>query len=288
MDLLARLNGVIEHLENRLLSGEDFSTEEIARIACIAPQQFFRVFPYIAGVSVHEYVRRRKLTLAAQELLSTGTKIIDIALKYGYESPDSFARAFQAMHGVPPSAARKPGAGLVAFPRLKFYISIKGEVFVNYKLQEKDGFTVAGKKITVSMKDGENNRAIPAFWSKSMEEGWFNTLAEKCRTPLGVMGICANMAGDTFDYYIAIEKTYVGGDGEGFESLDIPKSTWACFESVGPLPNSIQDVWKYVVNEWFPSSGFRHAGTPDLEVYTKGDTNGKDYLSYVWVPAIKE
>ena len=287
MDLMARLNGVIEHLENNLLSGESFSTEAVARIACVAPQQFFRMFPYIAGVSVHEYVRRRKLALAAQELLATDIKVIDLALKYGYESPDSFARAFQAMHGAPPSAARKSGVNLVAFPRLKFHISIKGEDFVNYKLQEKDGFAVVGKKITVSVIDGENSREIPAFWERSMKEGWFDTLAINVPTPLGVMGVCGNMRGDVFDYYIAVEKTD-NTPADGFETLDIPASLWACFESVGPLPGAIQDMWKYALGEWLPSSGFRHAGTPDLEVYSNGDKRSGDYLSYVWLPVVKE
>lgn len=288
MDILSRLNGVVEYLENNLLNEENISAYAIAKIACLAPQQFFRVFPYIAGVSVYEYVRRRKLTLAAQELLSTDIKIIDLALKYGYESPDSFARAFQAIHGLPPSAARKAGATLIAFPRLRFHISIKGDAFVNYKIEQKDGFTVMGKKLTVSVKGGENMKSIPAFWDQSMKDGCFNTLCSLCRTPLGVMGVCANMVNDTFDYFIAIEKPSDMPMADGFETLEVPASTWVCFEAVGPMPNAIQDVWKYATTEWLPSSGYQHAGTPDIEVYSDGDTQSKDYLSYVWIPIVRE
>lgn len=287
MDILSRLNGVIDYIENNLQNDENISTDTIAKIACLAPQQFFRVFSYIAGVSISEYIRRRKLTLAAQELLSTDIKVIDIALKYGYESPDSFTRAFQLMHRISPSAARKTGVNLVAFPRLKFYISIKGDVFVNYKLQEKPAFAVVGKKITTRDIEGENIQAIPDFWSNSVNSDWYKKLCSLCATPLGVMGVCGGMADDgSFDYFIAIEKTD-GMNTDGFDVLEIPASTWACFEAVGPMPNAIQEVWKYIMSDWMPSSGYKHAGTPDLEVYSDGDSQSADYQSYVWIPVVK-
>lgn len=286
MDILGRLNGVIDYIEDNLQNDENISTNTIAKIACLAPQQFFRVFSYIAGVSIYEYIRHRKLTLAAQELLSTDAKVIDIALKYGYESPDSFTRAFQLMHGISPTAARKTGTNLVAFPRLKFYISIKGDVFVNYKLQEKPAFAVVGRKISVRDVEGENIQAIPEFWDNSTNTDWYKKLCSLCATPLGVMGVCGSIVDNTFDYYIAIEKTD-RMNTDGFDVLEVPASTWACFESVGPMPNAIQEVWKYILSEWMPSSGYKHAGTPDLEVYTDGDPQSADYQSNVWIPVVK-
>lgn len=288
MDLLKRLNGVIDYLEEYLLDDEKLSAPLIARQAMMPAAQFFRLFPYIAGVSVYEYIRRRRLTLAAQELMSTDCKVIDTALKYGYESPDAFGRAFLAQHGAPPSAARKTGVTVAAFPKLRFTITIKGDVSVNYQIKEKPGFTVMGKKLTVTHQEDGNN-GVSEFWSESMPQEWYAKLCSLCRTELGVMGVCGNMRGNEFDYYIAIEQTAdLQAEGDGFDTLDVPASTWACFEAIGPMPHAIQDVWKYVLSEWLPSSGYKHAGTPDMEIYSPGNSAAADYRSYVWIPVVKE
>jgi AraC family transcriptional regulator len=289
MDILERLNGVIGYIEEHLTDGEALSPAEVAKAALMPAAQFYRLFPYIANVTVGEYIRRRRLTLAAGELLSTDIKIIDCALKYGYESPDAFGRAFAALHGVPPSAVRKPGVRISAFPRLSFSIKIKGDQSMNYEIKKKEAFAVVGKKITV--RDGEQETgAISNFWGKSTGESWFRELCGMCRTDLGVMGVCANIDSEgTFEYYIAVEKTEAAKT-EGFETLDVPASEWACFESVGPMPHAIQDVWKYVMTEWLPSSGYRRAGEeiPDVEVYPDADMPKADYNYELWYPVVKE
>lgn len=160
---------------------------------------------------------------------------------------------------------------------------------MNYKLVEKDAFTVVGKKIRVSCKDGENFKTIPAFCDQCSVDGTFETLGKISTDDMGVMGICANFNHEenSLDYYSA--ATYTGGEiHAGMETLSIPKFTWMVFEAVGPIPEAIQDVWKRIFSEWFPTSEYEHAGGPEIEVYEKGDMSQPDYKSYVWIPVVKK
>lgn len=276
---------MVDYIEEHLLDDEKLSPEEIAKRVLMPSAQFYRLFPFITGVSVREYVRRRRLTLAAQELLSTDVKIIDAAFKYGYESPDSFGRAFLSQHGIPPSGVRKPGVRISAFPRLRFEIKIKGDASMKIEMKKKGAFTVVGRKLQVT---GSENAAdvVPAFWDKT--EKWYADLIGMIGAGTELMGVCADLKKDgSFDYYIAIEQTD-SVSAEGYETLEVPASEWACFQSIGPMPRAIQDVWKYVMTEWLPSSGFRHSGTPDLEIYSEGDNSAADYISWVWIPVIKD
>jgi AraC family transcriptional regulator len=144
MDLLKNMNIALQHIEENLTHDIDF--KEVARLAFCSEYHFKRMFSFLSGITLSEYIRRRRLTLAAFELNNSKYRIIDIAIKYGYSSPDSFTRAFQSLHGVTPSEARNSGQSLKAYPRMTFQLSIKGGNEMNYRIEEKDAFNIVGIK----------------------------------------------------------------------------------------------------------------------------------------------
>lgn len=279
------MQNAIDTIEAHLL--EPISLEDVAKAAGLSTFHFMRMFNILTGFTVAEYIRNRRLTLAGKELALSDAKVVDIALKYGYETHESFTKAFQRFHRIAPSAAREPGANLKSIGRLSIQVKLKGERILNYRLIEKEAFTVVGKKIVVSNKDGKNYKTIPKFCNDCNEDGTCSTLERMVTDDMGVMGICANFKENLFDYYMA--ATYQGGEiPAGMETLRIPNLTWVVFEAVGPMPDAIQDVWKRIFSEWFPTNEYEHADGPELEVYEKGDMSAADYKSYVWIPVVKK
>lgn len=283
MEGLQRMNDSLEYIEGNLDS--TLHIEEIAKVACMSKFHFQRMFQMITGVSVAEYIRKRKLTLAAQELSHSKARVLDIALKYGYESPESFSKAFRKAHGISPVEVRRTGINIKAFPKLSFQIQLKGEQEMNYKIIQKDEFKVVGKGSKVSI--GENNKEVPLFWEQSNNNGWTKDLAAQAGD-MGLMGICLehNHKQENMTYFIGVEKNSEKII-QGCEERIIPSATWAVFEVVGPMPHSIQNLWRRIFSEWFPSTGYEHGNAPEIEVYPDGDPNAEDYRSEIWVPIIK-
>lgn len=291
VEWMERLNEALQYMEDHM--SDEISFVEAARIACCSSYHFQRMFSFITGVSLAEYIRHRRLTMAALELQNGNEKIIDLALKYGYESPDAFARAFQKQHGVTPSAAREPGVKLKAYPRISFHISVKGDKDMDYKIVDKPAFKVIGKGIQVSTKDGENNKRIPEFWWECYQSG-FSAELEKMADKNAVtgeckLGVCIESAPEykEFTYLIGVEhrKDTIP---DGYTQRDIPAATWAIFESIGPMPHAIQNLWKRIYTEWFPTTGYEHAGGLDMEVYPPDDNNDENYRCEIWIPVIKK
>lgn len=282
MEWLTRMQDALTYIEDHMT--EPFGIEEVARAAYASPFHFQRMFRMLTGVSVGEYVRRRRLTLAAQELAVQQAKVLDVALKYGYESPEAFAKAFRKAHGIAPSAAREQDARLKAYPRLTFHLSLKGDQDMDYRIVNREAFTVTGKKIVCTHVDGENLRQIPAFWQQCHADGTSDRLVELGGGQHDLLGICADMSpeGDSFSYWIAVEADRP--DEAGLSMRVIPAATWAVFTSVGPMPGAIQAVWQRIYQEWFPATGYEHTGGPDFEFYPPGDPASADYRSEVWIP----
>lgn len=262
--------------------------EEIAAVAYVSPFHFQRMFSMLTGVTVADYIRKRRLTLAAQELAISNIRVLDVALKYGYDSPESFAKAFRKAHGLTPSAAREPGVQLKAFPRLSFHLSLKGDQEMDYKIVNKEAFTVIGKSMEVTCKDGENFRRIPQFWNECNEDGTSDKLIE-----FGLreewLGICMNMNMETemLSYWIGVEAD-ASTDPQAYETTVVPAATWAVFKSVGAMPDAIQGVWQRIFQEWFPGTGYEHTGGPEFELYPPGDTSAEDYVCEIWIPVVKK
>jgi AraC family transcriptional regulator len=257
---------------------------------------FLRMFEVVTGVTVGEYVRRRRLSRAALELSEGEARVTDLALRFGYESPDAFAKAFKREFGVTPIEARGGGVRLQVWPRMSFSVVLKGDVAMEFRIEKRDEFAVTGLTIRASTENGANLREIPAFWDECHSKGHVKALerAMPKNARLGVMGICVNDFDDktsTFTYLIGIERPTDAQARKalprGCADVAVPAGTWAVFGSRGPLPGAIQDVWKRIYSEWFPTSGYEHADSPDLEVYGMGDTRAADYYCEVWLPVRK-
>jgi len=285
MDWLDHLNKAVEYIDEHLES--EIDNEQLARIACCSVFHFSRMFSYVAGIPLSQYVRNRKMTAASFDLQTTDIKIIDLSLKYGYESPTAFNRAFKRVHGIAPSTARKKGVKLTAFPPISFTMQIKGEEKMNYKIETKEAFRIVGVSKHYEMNIEENFKEVPKFWQKTMITGKIPKILKLNDTePKGLLGVSTCMNGKDFDYYIAAASSLE--TPKKFDEYTIPSCTWGIFECVGALPNSIQELQKRIVTEWLPTSGYEYADAPDIEVYFEGNQKSKDYVCEVWIPLSKK
>lgn len=280
---LVSLQNAIDFMEERLL--EDVSIEEIASQANASPFHFQRTFAILTDITVGEYLRRRRLTLAAEELSRTNNKIIDLAYKYGYDTPEAFSKAFRKQHGVTPSDVRKGLGKLQSYSRLVIQVSLKGADPVKYRIVEKEGFNVIGVKRQFSCVNNEHQTGITRLWDEVNSDGTCDSLIPLMNGEInGILGVCASAPqANCIDYWVAVE--HVGDNApDGFASLAIPTSKWAVFEVHGAMPHAIQDAWKKIDSEWFPSSGYEYAGTAELEVYPARNPSDPNYYSEIWIP----
>ncbi|MEJ6950842.1 AraC family transcriptional regulator [Natronospora cellulosivora (SeqCode)] len=296
MDWLKRMNNAMEYIESNLAGEIDYN--RIAELASCSIYNFQRVFSYIIDIPLSEYRRRRRFTLAAFELQNTNIKVIDLAYKYGYQSPEAFARTFQNIHGVTPSSARKMGVNLKAYPRISFQISIKGDLEMDYRIEKKDGFSIFGVEEIFLIED-EDSKQIPKFWLKSIEKGTLKRIegASDLSCDESLVGIKPVMAAisyrdtgeNTFPYLLSA-FTPESGVAEGFDTAKIPALTWAIFKSEEHSKDKtsqvIQDLWKRIYSEWFPTADYEPLGSYELELYGISE-NGKDYCE-IWIPLMEK
>jgi AraC family transcriptional regulator len=288
MEWSERMSKALDYIEDNLAGEIDY--KEVARLACCSTYHFQRMFMVVMDITLAEYIRRRRLTMAAGELASGTRKVIDVAMDYGYDSPDAFTRAFRTMHGVTPQAARESGVTLTAYPRISFVIEVKGGNDMDYRIIEKPAFPVAitAKKFTNI--DGQNFKDIPAWWDKflaSPDCGEMTALTGNRPGAVtgGVMlGVCyGEAATGEFSYGIAVELPEGASPGK-FEKMMIPATTWAVFDCT--LAN-LQDITKRIFGEWYLSTGYENPGTPDLEVYLP-EGEGQDMKCRIWAPVVKK
>lgn len=293
MNWQERMEAAVEYLERHLEGEIEYS--RAARKANCSTFHFLRMFAVVTGVTAGEYVRRRRLSLAALELAGGDERVIDLALRCGYESPDAFAKAFKREFGVTPSEARTGGVSLRTWPRLAFSVVLKGDVPMDYRIEKRGEIPMTGLPLRTTMDEGLNLKEIPVFWQRCNSDGTVAALVSAMPkgAKLGIMGICMNDFDEktkTFSYLVGIEKPDAAGRAalpKGCVDVVAPAATWAVFPSHGPMPHAIQDVWQRIYAEWYPSSGYEHAGGPELEVYGPGDSQAADYYSEVWIPVKK-
>lgn len=174
MDWITKMNSAIDYIENNLTGEIDFNI--VCAKACCSSYNFQRMFSFITDITLAEYIRRRRLTAAALELQNSSKKVIDVAVKYSYDSATSFARAFSALHGITPTEAKRAGAKLKAYPKISFQISIKGEKEMDYRIETKEAFEVFGIE-TISSLTGEQGYLSPAeLWQQSQSNGEYERL----------------------------------------------------------------------------------------------------------------
>lgn len=276
----------IEYIEENIL--DDISIDSIANQANVSVFHFQRTFAILTDTTVMEYLRRRRLTLAGQELLMTDSKIIDLAFKYGYDTPEAFTKAFRRQHGVTPSDLRKNEGKLQSYNRLMIQVSLKGVEPMKYSIVEKEAFRVVGVKREFSCENEENLIGIPKLWEEVNGNGVCDKLFQLNNGDIkGVLGVCDGSSEkkrgkNQIDYWVA--ASFSGDEPDGLESLEIPASKWVVFEVIGPMPTAMQKAWKQIFSEWFPSNSYEHAGTPEFELYTEEDPSSPDLYSEIWIP----
>jgi AraC family transcriptional regulator len=286
MDMLESMNEAMRYIEENLAEEIDF--KEVARRAYCSEYHFKRMFSFLAGVSLTEYIRRRRLTLAAFELEDRDIKVIDVAMKYGYRSPDSFTRAFHSLHGITPSEARIPGHSLKAYPPMTFQLSIKGGSEMNYRIVEKDAFRIVGIMKRVPLVFHGVNPEIAEMWqSLNMEK--IQEMKELSNTePMGLVSASVNFSEGRMeekgelDHYIGAATTKECPSH--LASLEVVPSTWAVFEAIGPFPETLQNVWGRIYSEWFPSAAYEQAEGPEILWNEHKDVSSPKFRSEIWIP----
>lgn len=282
MEWMKNLSHAIDYIEQNL--DREISYQEAARIACCSSFYFQRIFSYVAGIPLSEYIRRRRMTQAAFELQTGNEKIQDIGAKYGYISPTSFNRAFHSIHGVSPSAGRLPGTELNAYPHIKFSISVTGGDSMKYRIERRQALRLVGIK-TALCEDAALNREIcSSFWRSSDRLPEICLLAD---TPdKTICGVSYYRNPDDIRYYIAAETAAPAPDG--MDILELPASEWAVFSCDGKYLETVHDAYRRFYTEWLPFSGYKAAETADMEIYPISHSLQQSGRFELWIAICSE
>lgn len=284
MEWIERLNKAINYIEEHISEKIDY--DQIAKLACCSTYHFQRMFAYMASVPLSEYIRRRRMSLAAVDLQCGDEKVVDVALKYGYTSPTAFNRAFQSVHGIAPSLVKEEGVSLRAYPPISFKIIIKGADELNYRIEKKDAFRIVGIKQPLYKEIEKNFEIVPQMWQKAAMDGTIPKLVSMMDgQPMGVLGVSICNDFEEWKYFIAVASTKAI-DSHAFEEYTVSPFTWAIFSGEGQCPQAIQELEQRIITEWLPTSGYEYDNGPDIELYMNQDPQNAKYE--VWIPVRKK
>lgn len=292
IDYGERVQRAIDFIENHIT--EEIELEDIAKRAYSSLFHFHRIFQAVIGDSMKEYIRKRRLSLAGRELAGTDIKVIDLALKYGYETPEAFAKAFKKMHGITPIECRRLRGPFVFRERAtaSVYVTrlLEEGVIMNYKIIEKGEIRLIGRELRVRNDNGDNFKLIPEFWLQCMQEGIyekFGNMPNRVNPKDNVvLGICMDFDGvNTFTYVIGTEVSNIDYVPEGMSVKVVPASKYAVFTAKGIMPEAIQQTWKDIYGKWFPASGYERTDGPDFEWYdTRSQVNDENAEVDIYIP----
>ncbi|WP_394428211.1 AraC family transcriptional regulator [Streptomyces sp. SGAir0957] len=286
--MLDRLNQALDHLEHHL--DQRVEVAELARIAATSEYHLRRMFSALAGMPLSEYVRRRRLTVAGAEVLAGRESLLDIAVRYGYGSGEAFARAFRAMHGVGPGEARREGTALVSQPRLTFRLIVEGISSMRYRVVDRPDFTVVGMKARVPLVHLGPNQAIIDF-VRGIDPRVLERLDDLSdQEPRGIVAVCDDLdpsraEGTSLDYYQGVITSAYAPEEAAV--LAVPAGTWAVFTTSGPAPQAIQELWRDVFTEWFPSNPYRSRPGPEI-LRTEWSQDKTRADAELWLPVERE
>ena len=286
MNWIQGIQSAIDYVEANLTGEIDY--EEAAKRACSSPFHFQRVFGILCGFSLGDYIRMRRLSLAGEELSKGGGKIIDIALKYGYDTPESFSRAFTRFHGIAPSEAKR-GGRVKIFTPLSMKLSLSGGSKMDYRIEKRDAFQVVCKRKRVGKPQAANATPdITAMWQELGKDGTMARLiACMPEKPVmkGLLGICfsAELNAKQFPYGIGVEYDGRKVDDD-LEVVTIPAHTYAVFTSKGKMPDAFIETYQRIVTEFFPqSTQYEYAESVEFEVYSSNDVSDPNYKCEIWI-----
>ena len=284
MDWLDSMNTAMDYIESHL--ADEISYDRAAQLACCSTYHFQRMFSYITGVPLSEYIRRRRLTLAAFELQTGGAKVIDTALKYNYESLEAFSRAFKKLHGVMPVSARDIGVSLRAYPKMTFHITIKGDAEMKYRITQREAFQVFGVYTDISTDMEKAFEQVPQFFKKCDEDlvpDEINALLGRFHDNYTISAIYDH-AETTFKYMLCNYLPKGITVPEKFTLLNVPASTWIVFD----VPEcEMQAMWRRIWSEWFPTSGYESVEGVQFEMYY-GLASHQNGFGEIWIPVTRK
>lgn len=279
MDLTKSMQKAIQYIEDNILN--DLDVKVIAEKAYVSSFHFQRLFLLLSGMTLGEYIRNRKLSLAAVDLQSNGYKIIELAMKYGYDTPESFSRAFVRFHGILPSAAKAKGVKFKSLSPLSIKVSLIGGSVLTYCIEEMKGFRLIGKAV----RHGEGYQAPSQLWQQCNEDGTIQALAEYSTSPAKeLIGLTdgSSFDGETGMYYVATIYDE-GAIPKGYVVKEIPPRTWIKFMCRDLTERHADaEIWQRIYTEYFPTSDY----IPDeyqMVVYPARNGSYPDELGEVWV-----
>lgn len=280
MDWIKNLNRAVDYIESNIAEKLDYDL--IAKEAHSSKFHFQRVFSILTGKSLGEYIKERRLSLAAVDIKNNKEKVIDIALKYGYQDPGAFTKAFKRFHGVTPTQGLKAGIIFKDVPPLSFSINVKSEKKFNYRIEKKELFKIIGTSTEIGLGGSTNYKTAPEFWHEKSKDGTIYEVTMKSGS-MGIIGACYNfdMEAGKLNYMVAVEGDETSAKLS--ELLEIPSLTWAIFPGKG-VGKDYKLVWDYVFNEWFPTTNYNLADAPELEVYLKYDYRTHETEFEIWIP----
>nr|WP_308743126.1 AraC family transcriptional regulator [uncultured Anaerocolumna sp.] len=282
MDCIQSIQKAIEYMEEHILDKVNY--EDVARQLYMSNYHFHRLFSMVTGITANEYIRNRKLSMAGQELIMSDKKIIDVALKYGYESPESFTKAFSRFHGVTPNVARRSGTRLRSFNRLIIKIKLEGGTVMDYKIVEREKFNLLVKAQAFRNESisEEGNTEIPDFWKQCGTNGVFEVLKKNTKTQ-DTYGVCAPISKESTHFDYGIGMMYEGGNvPEGYRVWEVTPTLWAVFKCIGEDGRCIGETWDRIFKEFLPSSDYNMLDAVDFEFYP--DNCDLDCFCEIWIP----
>lgn len=286
MDWIQGIQAAIDYVEAHIT--EEIRYEEVAKRAYASPFHFQRVFGILCGFSLGDYIRMRRLSLAGEELSKGNAKIIDVAMKYGYDTPESFSRAFTRFHGIAPSAARH-GGPVTVFTPLSVKLTLTGGKKMDYRIEKREAFPVVCKRKRVGKPQAANaTQDITALWQEYSADGTLERLIgclPQAPVMKGLLGICfsAELDAQQFPYGIGVEYDGRPVDDD-LEVVTIPAHTYAVFTSKGKMPDAFIETYHRIVTEFFPqSTRYAYAENVEFEVYSSADTSNPNYQCEIWI-----
>lgn len=285
MEWTEAVREAIRYMEKHIT--DDITMHDVADHVHVSPFYFHKGFQILCGYSVTEYIRNRRLSLAGQELLTKDLTVMELAMKYGYDSPDSFTKAFARFHGHSPSDVRRNKTMIKDFAPLELTISLKGGYTMDYRIAQKEVFTVLAVSKEFRYKNAKQE--IPLFWQEHFA-------SENGKYVCGMFGINIDpqMSDERFEYLIADIYNPTADVPEGLVVKTIPAFTWAVFPCKGALSQSLQTVNTRIFSEWLPAQpDYEFAAGYCVEMYDAADkypggTGDENYYAEIWIPIKKK
>jgi len=287
--MLKSMNKALDYIELHL--HDEIDDAELEKITGTSVYHFRRMFSFLSGMSLGEYIRNRKLSNATFDLLHEGMSVTETAFKYGYESVDGFSRAFREWSGINPSEVKKKKNMLKAFPKLSFQLTVQGGIDMDYKLEKKEAFRIVGVKRRVPIQfEGENQEIIKLAKSIAPEQRKkLHSYANM--EPNQIVNASYNFdegrmeEQGSLDHMIGFLTTK-DSDFEAFDVVEVPALTWAIFSSKGAFPKTMQETWGKIVSEWLPSSDYELVEAPEIS-FTGDLSDRNNVYSEIWIPVKK-